>query len=329
MLVASRSRHRRRLRPRCTLARDTRRQSASAADSVAPAPAWVAPAMMQPSTKRDVVLTILGRVLAWRAYAACGVAVAVACTRTPCSPRAWLNSHVPIPWSTLAKAGGKWRYTYGDRMAAACPPGGRGSIRREARRASTTGPAASPRAAGVLGGQSGRKRRAARRGRGREMCMTHEDDVHSKLTKATSWVVGEVAFLDDLLQSLACKPRAEKHGYAYELAGRAAAHVHVKLKHLGLGFPPELRKEVDALNVVPSIQQRHAWLTYQPGVCDREELEGLLLRACDIATASQPRQSLPRGRAARPGVASAGSDDQADLALILPQWCVPIRSTRR
>ncbi len=147
--------------------------------------------------------------------------------------------------------------------------------------------------------------------------MTHEDDVHSKLTKATTWVVGEFAFLDDLLHGLGCKPRAEKHGYVYELAGRAVVHVHVKLKHLGVGFPPELRPEVDALNVVPSIQQRHAWLTYQPGICDRDELEGLLVRACDIATASQPGPALPRGRAARPGVASARSDDQADLALIL------------
>lgn len=147
--------------------------------------------------------------------------------------------------------------------------------------------------------------------------MTHEDDVRSKLTRATTWVVEEFAFLDDLLQGLGCKPRAEKHGYAYELADRAAAHVHVKLKHLGVGFPPELRPEVDALNVVPSIQRRHAWLTYQPGICDREQLEGLLLRACDVATASQPSRALPSGRAARPGVTSSGSDDQADLALIL------------
>ncbi len=52
--------------------------------------------------------------------------------------------------------------------------------------------------------------------------MTHEDDVHSKLTKATTWVVAEFAFLDDLLQGLGCKRRAEKHGFAYELSGLAA-----------------------------------------------------------------------------------------------------------
>ncbi len=73
--------------------------------------------------------------------------------------------------------------------------------------------------------------------------MTHEDDVRNKLTRATTWVVDEFAFLDELLQSLGCKPRAEKHGYGYELAGRAAVHVHVKMKHLSVGFPPELRPE--------------------------------------------------------------------------------------
>ena len=78
------------------------------------------------------------------------------------------------------------------------------------------------------------------------------------------------------------------------------------------------RPVVDALNIVPSIQQRHAWFAYQPGICDREELEGLLLRACDVAAMSQARQTLPRGLAdRRAGVASVGSDDQADLALIL------------
>ena len=166
--------------------------------------------------------------------------------------------------------------------------------------------------------------RAERQETARRPATPRTGDVHDARRRRTQQtheghLLGRrrVRFLDDLLQSLGCKPRPEKHGYAYELAGRPATHVHVKLKHLGVGFPPELRKEVDALNVVPSIQQRHAWLTYQPGVCDREELEGLLLRACDIATASQPRQALPRGRAARPGVASAGSDDQADLALIL------------
>ncbi len=141
-----------------------------------------------------------------------------------------------------------------------------------------------------------------------------------QLTKATDWVVEESAFLDELLQGLGCKPRAEKHGYVYESAGRAAVHVHVhvKLKHLALGLPPDLRPEVDALNAVPSVQQRHAWLTYQPGTCDREELEGLLVRACNVAAASQGRQARPRGPApARAGVAPVRSDDEADLALVL------------
>ncbi|MDP9392387.1 MAG: hypothetical protein M3P89_13715 [Actinomycetota bacterium] len=139
-----------------------------------------------------------------------------------------------------------------------------------------------------------------------------------QLTKATIWVVEEFAFLDELLQGLGCKPRAEKHGYVYESAGRAVVHVHVKLKHLAVGLPPELQPEVDALNAVPSVQQRHAWLTYQPGTCNREEVEGLLVRACDVAAASQGRQARPRGPApARAGVAPVGSDDEADLALVL------------
>ncbi len=79
-----------------------------------------------------------------------------------------------------------------------------------------------------------------------------------------------------------------------------------------------MRPEVDALNIVPSAQRRQAWLTYQPGTCDREELEGLLLRACDIAAASGPRRAGPGGLApARAGVAPVEPDDDADLALVL------------
>ncbi|MDP9433955.1 MAG: hypothetical protein M3P93_01630 [Actinomycetota bacterium] len=87
---------------------------------------------------------------------------------------------------------------------------------------------------------------------------------------------------------------------------------------MAVGLPREMRPEVDALNIVPSAQRRQAWLTYQPGTCDREELEGLLLRACDIAAASGPRRAGPGGLApARAGVAPVEPDDDADLALVL------------
>ncbi len=143
--------------------------------------------------------------------------------------------------------------------------------------------------------------------------MAANTSLAEQLDKANEWVLDRFSFLDELLQGLGCVAHPEGGpGVAYKADGRTVAKVHPKRRHVRLGLPEGLRPDVDTLNVRPSVQRDSAWLTYEPGVCDHDVVEGLVTRAWQ-----EPELAAAVG-GSRTGVkprAQAKRDDNADLAL--------------
>ncbi len=145
--------------------------------------------------------------------------------------------------------------------------------------------------------------------------MAANTSLAEQLDKVNQWVLDEFSYLDELLQELGCAAHPEGGpGVAYKAAGRTVARVHPKRRRVRLGLPEGLRPDVDALNTQPSVQRGSAWLNYEPDVCDRDVVEGLITRAwqeSDLAAAVKASRSGVKRRA------QPKRDDNADLALVL------------
>jgi hypothetical protein len=152
-----------------------------------------------------------------------------------------------------------------------------------------------------------------------EPCAMPKPDLETQLTNVDDWVHQEFNSIDELLVAAGCERRDESGpGRAYRMSGRVVLHSHPKYHWLGLGFPEQLRSEVDVLTTRVRPQQGAAWINYSPDLCDRETVDLLVEEALRLAQAdsvqgpkgSPTAQGPERGGAAEPR-------DEFDLALIL------------
>lgn len=160
--------------------------------------------------------------------------------------------------------------------------------------------------------------------------MANRRTLQEQLGLSRQWVRDEWSFVSDLMAELGCAGSDESGpGRCFRLCGVRVVRVHPKRGHLALGFPEFLRADVDALNAVPRAQKDAVWLTYEPGGCDRDTVEGLVSRAASAASStSTTTLKSSAGGVTRPApvdvdvepvelVLSAESRDQVDLALVL------------
>jgi hypothetical protein len=134
-------------------------------------------------------------------------------------------------------------------------------------------------------------------------------------------VYQEFTSLDELLVGAGCERRNESGpGLAYRASGRVVLRSHPKYHWLALGFPEQLRSDVDALTSRVRPQQGAAWFNYSPGSCDRDTVDLLVdeaLRLARTGTEQRPNQTLPAHGAERRDPDSERARDEVDLTLLL------------
>jgi hypothetical protein len=144
-------------------------------------------------------------------------------------------------------------------------------------------------------------------------------DIEAKLAAASEWVRAEYADLANSATEMGCDTVAESGpGTSLRLNGRSVVRLHPKRTHLALGFPDDLRDDVDTLTGALRAQRGAAWLNYTSEVCDRETVQMLIGKAVSIRQHAPPARGPTRaGAVARSGGTVGIRDDDRDLQLLL------------
>ena len=149
--------------------------------------------------------------------------------------------------------------------------------------------------------------------------MNGRRDLDAKLLAATDWVRDEYAALAQIADEVGCQAVTESGpGISFRLDGRLVVRLHPKRNHVALGFPDDLRGEVDTLTGALRAQRGGAWLNYSPEVCDRETVQMLVAKSISTPEATGSTE------VAAPTVTATGSPaparnrgDAAELQLLL------------
>jgi hypothetical protein len=144
-------------------------------------------------------------------------------------------------------------------------------------------------------------------------------NIEAKLAAASEWVRAEYADLANAATEMGCGSVAESGpGTSLRLNGRSVVRLHPKRTYLALGFPDDLRDDVDTLTGALRAQRGAAWLNYTSDVCDRETVQMLIGKAVSIRQHAPPAKGPTRtGAVARPGGMVGIRDDDRDLQLLL------------
>lgn len=144
-------------------------------------------------------------------------------------------------------------------------------------------------------------------------------DLDAKLLAAIDWVRDEYGALAQSADELGCQAVTESGpGTSFRLDGRPVIRLHPKRNHVALGFPDDLRGDVETLTGALRAQRGGAWLNYSPDVCDRETIQMLLAKSISTSEATASTEvTAPTGAATGSPTPARNREDAADLQLVL------------